>query len=1092
MGDRNMRELIQHIGDAILVVDGAGVVLYANPAAGMFFHRPVEELVGSVFGRPEVQEDLVEVASVSPEGLERIGEMRASRVSWEGKRAFAVVVRDVTERRRAEESAWRARRARTVLSACNRALMNADREEGFLEDVCAQVVEHGGYAMVWIGLKVDDGRRRVRPVACAGRGTDYLDQVVLTWDESEAGRAPTGRAIRTGRSVVCRNLSYEAAGARWGREAIARGFASSIALPLVVDGACIGALSIYASEVDAFDRTEQELLDEMVRDLGHGLETIRGRVARRAAEEEVKRSAERWRATFEAITDTIVLMSPDCRVMEINAAGCALLGVDAGDVVGRLCPDVFGLVECPGPDCPCREAERSGEAVNREHVRAGRDLELVVWPVLSRRGGVEGFVHVLKDVTEEKEARQNLVSFSEKLERLAHVVQELSVARSEEEVFRVAVRAARRLVGASGATFVVREKGRGLCVAEDGEMALCRGRRIDLSGCAAGRAMVVQGAVVVGGAGESEEIRSACRVSSVAKLVAVPVGSPDPVGALSCYWDVPGEVRAEALRVLGALADASGVALENVRVLREIERSKARVRAIYEHLPYAAFVWQRRGQDFVLADCNKSAIEMTRGGAQAFIGKSVRALPHSLPHLEDDLRACLEERRVVRREVTLSFPGRRQPMCLKLSYGFIPGDMVIQHAEDVTEQRHIEEQLRMAHRLESVGRLAGGVAHDFNNLLSVIINYAGFALEELQDHDVVREDLEEVRKAGQRAAALTRQLLAFSRKQVLKPEVLNLNDVVQGIEGMLRRLLGEDIRIITMLADDLGRVEADPGQIEQVIMNLAVNARDAMPQGGTLVIETSNETLDEAYSLDHPPMEPGRFVLLSVSDTGCGMEAEVRQHLFEPFFTTKEPGRGTGLGLATVYGIVKQSGGYVWVYSEPGKGSTFKIYLPRIDMPAEPSVGRRTGGHRGDETILVVEDEEAVRRLTERILTSAGYRVMSASSGEEALRLTAGCQDRIDLLLTDVVMPGMNGRELAERMTQEMPSLAVLFMSGYTDESISHHGVLDSGVRIVSKPFSSAELTQRVRECLDEVRAGRLLSDPGRSGTGAGSPERRR
>jgi CheY-like chemotaxis protein len=349
------------------------------------------------------------------------------------------------------------------------------------------------------------------------------------------------------------------------------------------------------------------------------------------------------------------------------------------------------------------------------------------------------------------------------------------------------------------------------------------------------------------------------------------------------------------------------------------------------------------------------------------------------------------------------------------------------------------------------------------------MNYAELAARELRESDPVRADIVEIQNAGQRAAALTGQLLAFSRRQVLAPEVLSLNSVVTGIESMLRRLLGEDIEIEVHLAEDLGSVTADPGQIEQVIMNLAVNARDAMPQGGRLIVETMNVQLDEDYAAQHVAVEPGPFVLLSVTDTGAGIDEETRRHIFEPFFTTKEKGKGTGLGLATVYGIVAQSGGHLWVYSELGLGTVFKVYLPRVDAPAT-DIRRRPVSEMvtGKETVMIVEDEAAVCKLAERILRSAGYRVLSAPTGGDALILGRRHGAEIDLLLTDVVMPQMSGRELAERLTPLCPRIRVLYMSGYTDNTIVHHGVLDPGTRFIGKPFAAGELMRKVREVLDE------------------------
>lgn len=391
-------------------------------------------------------------------------------------------------------------------------------------------------------------------------------------------------------------------------------------------------------------------------------------------------------------------------------------------------------------------------------------------------------------------------------------------------------------------------------------------------------------------------------------------------------------------------------------------------------------------------------------------------------------------------------------------------------AEDVTAQRALESHLRQSQKMEAVGQLTGGIAHDFNNLLSVIISYAQFAMDQLPEPDPVRKDIKEIHDAGRRAADLTRQLLAFSRQQILEPQVISLNGVLDGMEKLLRRLLGENIAIDVRRAPDLGTVVADPGQMEQVIVNLAVNARDAMPSGGKLTMETGNVTVDEEYAERHVSVTPGRYVLLSVTDTGCGMSAETRERIFEPFFTTKEKGKGTGLGLATAYGIVKQSGGNIWVYSEPGRGTTFKIYLPRVDIEAaEIRKARTEACVTGAETVLIVEDEDGVRRAAERILEGAGYRVLTAADGDAALHHCEQHQDGIHLLLTDVVMPRMSGRDLASRVKALNPRVKVLFMSGYADNAIVHHGVLTPGTRFIGKPFSVAGLRRKVREVLDET-----------------------
>ena len=391
--------------------------------------------------------------------------------------------------------------------------------------------------------------------------------------------------------------------------------------------------------------------------------------------------------------------------------------------------------------------------------------------------------------------------------------------------------------------------------------------------------------------------------------------------------------------------------------------------------------------------------------------------------------------------------------------------------EAIEALRSSEEQLQQAQKLEAVGRLAGGIAHDFNNLLTVIMGYSAL-LTKSKLEKVAHERIEEINKAANRASSLTRQLLAFSRKQVLKPEVLDINSLVEGTGKMLRRLIGEDVEVITSLKPGVGKINADPGQIEQVLINLVVNARDAMKDGGKITIETANVELDPAYSDMHITVTPGSYVMLAVSDTGVGMDAETRRHIFEPFFTTKEVGKGTGLGLSMIYGIVKQSGGNIWVYSEPGKGTTFKIYLPRVQAEHNQTISADnqsdTSSALVTETILLVEDEEMVRKLASEILRQKGYQVLVGKNGEEAIQICKEHKGQIDLMLTDVVMPAMNGRRLAEIVGPIQQTMRVVYMSGYTDDAIVHHGVLEPGTNFIEKPFTVETLTSTIREVLQK------------------------
>jgi two-component system, cell cycle sensor histidine kinase and response regulator CckA len=412
-------------------------------------------------------------------------------------------------------------------------------------------------------------------------------------------------------------------------------------------------------------------------------------------------------------------------------------------------------------------------------------------------------------------------------------------------------------------------------------------------------------------------------------------------------------------------------------------------------------------------------------------------------------------------------PVRSADGAVRYFEGFVHD--ITQRKSTEEEKRRLQEQLVQAQKMEAVGQLAGGIAHDFNNLLTAITGYSELLLGELPPEDLRRSHAEEIRKAGERAASLTQQLLAFSRRQVLEPKVLDVNTVVSDIERMLRRLIGEHIELKTRKAPDLWKVKADPGQIEQALLNLVLNARDAMPRGGTLAVETSNEKLDETFSRSHVPTQPGSYVLVSVSDTGVGITDEVKARLFEPFFTTKERGKGTGLGLSTTYGIVKQSGGYLWCDSEPGRGTMFRVFLPRVEEPVTEIAERKAVPpiHPGDETVLLVEDEPEVRSLVQRILKTQGYTVVTAANPDEALAVAREFKGAIQLMVTDVVMPGMSGLQLAERLVPTRPDMRVLFVSGYTDDAMGPQGILEPGKAFLQKPFTPNALARKIRDVLD-------------------------
>jgi PAS domain S-box-containing protein len=512
-----------------------------------------------------------------------------------------------------------------------------------------------------------------------------------------------------------------------------------------------------------------------------------------------------------------------------------------------------------------------------------------------------------------------------------------------------------------------------------------------------------------------------------------------------------------------------------------LRASEERYRTLAQTLPDAVTVTNDAG---IITYVSPSALRFYGyDSAEEVLGHSIFEWvpPDAHQRALDHMRIVLAGETITNQEYLLlkkdgsSFFGEVSASCLKDGQGYAIGMIIV--VRDISERKRaeeaqakLEEQLRQAQKLESIGRLAGGVAHDFNNLLTVIQGYCDLIQSELPIGDPMVADVDQIRLAGERASALTRQLLAFSRKQILAPSALDLNDLITNLRKMLERLIGEDITLSTMLQAGLWQITADPGQIEQLLMNLVVNARDAMPTGGLLTIETANIHLDDSYASTHIEAPLGPCVMLAVTDTGQGMDAETQAHIFEPFFTTKEPGKGTGLGLSTVYGITKQSGGHIMLYSEPGRGASFKIYLPASAPTSGHAVSAlpQPVAYGGTETILLAEDEQSVRHLVRIALLANGYTVLDARHGGEALALASQHQGPIDLVVTDVVMPEMGGRELVEQLKAGNPRLKVLFMSGYTDDTVVRHGLLTSEIEYLPKPFSLNTLVAKVREVLDK------------------------
>ncbi len=567
------------------------------------------------------------------------------------------------------------------------------------------------------------------------------------------------------------------------------------------------------------------------------------------------------------------------------------------------------------------------------------------------------------------------------------------------------------------------------------------------------------------------------RLGAASALVVPIVARDEALGVLllgSNAADLAGDEGESFVRAARSVSRQLGQALALNRMFSKLAMAEHRYRTMMEHARDGIGVLTEEG---VILEVNRGWEEMMGIPRSQMIGRNLTAFAVDAEHAAS--LAAFDKPGALAGGTLPPTPMRRPDgtvVQVELSRTVVDVGSeryVLGVGRDVTDRLRLEDQLRHAQKMEAVGRLAGGVAHDFNNVLSVILSYGELLLGALKPDDPMREDVEEIRKAGRRAADLTRQLLMFSRQQVLEPKVLDLNEVLAGMEKMVQRLLGEDVELVSLFDKNLGRVRADPGSIEQIIMNLLVNARDAMPTGGRLTIQTANVVLDDAYARAHIGAKPGPHVLLAVTDSGVGMDRATQARIFEPFFTTKERSKGTGLGLSTVFGIVEQSGGHVWVDSDVGKGASFRVYLPRVS--AEAGVERDSPAPatmRGTESILLVEDDDQVRTVARSILEKHGYTVTAARHAGEAILISEQRPGAIDLLLTDVVMPQMSGPRLAQRLAAARPEMKVLFMSGYTDDSIVRHGVHDAKIAYLQKPITPDALTRKVREVLDGVEGG--------------------
>jgi PAS domain S-box-containing protein len=828
-------------------------------------------------------------------------------------------------------------------------------------------------------------------------------------------------------------------------------------------------------------------------------------------QEELRRAEAEKESILDSQIEHVIYQDRGMHILWPNQAACDSVSMSREALIGRHCYKIWAERDAPCEDCPVVAAMESGEPKEVEKTTPdGRSWYIRGYPVLDADHEIIGAIEVTQEITARKQAERELRESEQFLHNIFEGMQDgLSILDRDLTILRVnqwmekmyADRAP--LVGKK--CYRVYQKKAGPCTSCPSLKAIETGER--------------QSGIV--------PFPSEKDPTGWIELAAFPLRDTDGqvTGVIEYVRDISEQVRAERLlntlnRAALALAQARtpdkifAAVAEELRELgffcmilpMDADRSRLYTRYLnYEgkRLEIAEKLVGAPHKEFSFAvESSDSFREIVWEKKTIFAERmaSERIMRQVFPHLSSipvgqivrmmDLPTSIGAPLIVEDEVI----GVLLVQSDDLSEADVPAITAFAHQvaaawrkaqlvqdlqTSLDELKETQDRLLQGQKMQAIGRLAGGVAHDFNNILTAIKGYTQLLQRDLSSDDPatwpelgkVRADLEEIRRSADRAAALTQQLLAFSRRQVLQPIVLNLNGLLRDMGAMLQRLIGEDIELIIMDSPTLGHVRADPGQIEQVILNLSVNGRDAMPQGGQLTFETANVELDEAYAQMHPAIRPGEYVMLAVSDTGTGMTEEVKKHVFEPFYTTKEQGEGTGLGLATVYGVVEQSGGHIEVYSEVGAGTTFKIYLPRLAEPAplrDPIVSQESMP-QGSETILLVEDEQAVRNLIYLVLERCGYRVLKAEHPQRALDLSDAYKGSIHLLVTDVVMPGIGGKALAERLASSHPETKVLYMSGYTDDAIVHHGVLDADLDFLQKPFTPEKLARKVREILDRT-----------------------
>ncbi len=979
----------------------------------------------------------------------------------------------------------RLNRALHTLSACNHALGHAGSEPELLRQICDIIVRVGGYRMAFIAYAEQDDEKTVKPMANAGHGSGYLDTIQLKWSNTAAGRGPVGSAIRENRICVVTDTAVDPMFVPWREAALERGYAAVITLPLRVAGSAFGVLAIYSEQVGSFESSEVELLTEMANNLAYGITAIRSQEEGKRATAALKEAEAKYRQLVEQVPAISYVAEAGVhgRFLYVSPQVKTILGYRPEDCLSdphfwwdHLNPEDYpiALLEDSWEEGRPFQVEYRMRRQDGEEVWL-RDEAVVVRDPCTGKRLTRG---MLIDITERKHADEALRRSEENYRRF--------VAQSSEGIFRHDLDAP--------VPIDLPEEELIHHILHDSYMAECNLAMAHMYGMSSQEELLGKRLTELLPADDPrnvkltrEYIRNGFRVLERESHEMDMHGNPKVFlnsmfgivedGKLLRTWGIQRDIT-ERLKAEEARQTAEAALRESEERYRVFVAQTSEGIYRTEHdapVPVGAPVEEQIALSLAsgyIAECNDAMAKMYgMEKASDLIGKRLSDFliaddpvtrefmatfiqsGYRITDWESHERDAEGHTKIFRNTMV----GIVDKGCLVRTWGI---------QRDVTARMHLEEQLRNAQQMEAIGRLAGGVAHDFNNILSIIMGHGELLLAGADEN--ARNGLEQIRRAADRAASLTQQLLAFSRKQVLQPKVLDLNEAVADVQKMLARVIGEDIELIARLHPSLVPVKADPGQVEQVLMNLAVNARDAMPHGGKLTMETSNMEVGEELTRELE-LAPGRYVLLTVMDSGHGMDAETLSYIFQPFFTTKAMGKGTGLGLATVYGIVKQSGGSIQVESEAGHGTTFRIYLPASEgtghKAAGPQNGEKVDG--GTETVLITEDEPDLRELARIFLEGYGYKVLEAASAEQAIQMAGVFPGPIDLLLTDVIMPGMSGRQLAENILSKRPQTKIVYMTGYTDDMVVQHKVLEPGVNLLQKPFTKSGLALKVRSTLD-------------------------